>query len=83
MAEKAEERMSPIVIVSTTVQNRFAYGSARVNGSTPRIENQITYLRPIQSPIGPPASVPVANAPRYTNRSTCACCTGTWKWSIR
>ena len=40
--------------VSTPVQNRFAYGRARVNGSTPRIENQITGLRPNRSPTGPP-----------------------------
>ena len=28
------------------VQNRFAWGSSRVNGSTPKIEHQITTLRP-------------------------------------
>ena len=50
--------------VSTLVQNRFACGSSSVNGSTPRIETQITYLRPKRSPIGPPTSVPSATAPR-------------------
>ena len=44
--------------LSTPVQNRFAYGSASVNGSTPRIEHQITYFRPNRSPTGPPMMVP-------------------------
>ena len=44
------------------VQNRFACGSSSVNGSTPRIENQMTYLRPMRSPMGPPTSVPTATA---------------------
>ena len=51
-------------MVSATAQNSLAYGSAAVKGSAPRIENQITFLRPILSPIGPPASVPSAKAAR-------------------
>ena len=43
-----------MITVSTPVQNRLAYGSSSVNGATPRIDTQITYLRPIRSPIGPP-----------------------------
>ena len=37
-------------------------------GSTP----QITVLRPIRSPTGPPISVPAATAPRNTKRQICA-----------
>ena len=55
-----------------TVQNRFAYGRSSVNGSTPRIETQITYLRPMRSPTGPPMNVPAATAPRKTNRCSWA-----------
>ena len=44
----------PIGTLNTPVQNRFAYGSANVNGSTPRIETQMTNLRPNRSPSAPP-----------------------------
>ena len=83
MAEKAEDRMRPITMLSTSVQNRLACGKSSVNGSTPRIETQITYLRPIRSPIGPPATVPTAKAPRNTKRWICALCTDTPNVSIR
>ena len=36
--------------------------------SAPTIEPQITALRPIRSPIGPPTSVPIATEARKTNR---------------
>ena len=54
--------------LSTPVQKRLTYGSARVKGSTPRIEHQMTYLRPIRSPTGPPMMVPAATAPRKAKR---------------
>jgi len=50
IAGKAEARISPIAIVSGVVQNRLACGSSNVNGSAPRIESEITYLRPNLSP---------------------------------
>ena len=37
-------------------------GQRRVNGSTPRIDHQITRRVPIRSPIGPPITVPAATA---------------------
>ena len=58
--------------VNTGVQKRLACGNSSVNGRTPRIEPQITYLRPKRSPIGPPRMVPAATAPRNTNRSNWA-----------
>ena len=72
IAENADARIRPIGTVSTAVQNRFAYGSISVNGSTPRIETQITALKPIRSPTGPPARVPAATAPRNTNSQSWA-----------
>jgi hypothetical protein len=36
------------MIVGTAVQNRFAQGSARVNGNAPGIEMQITGRRPFR-----------------------------------
>jgi len=35
---------------------------------TPRIEHQMTYLRPMRSPIGPPIRVPAAVEPRKKKR---------------
>ena len=75
--------MSPIATESITVPMSPRCGSSSVNGSTPRIETQITYLRPIRSPIGPPAKVPAATAARNTNSSTCDVCTDTSKVWIR
>src|SRR5687768_17076155 len=54
IAENADARMTPITALSTPVQNRLAYGSNTENGNTPRIDHQITRLRPIASPTGPP-----------------------------
>ena len=75
--------MKPMIAESATVQPKEACGSMSVNGSTPRIEIQITGLRPMRSPIGPPMKVPAATAPRNTNRSTCEVRTETPKRSIR
>ena len=75
MAENADARMKPITTLSTPVQARPTYGSARVNGSTPRIEHQMTSFRPNRSPTGPPMIVPAATAPRKANRWSCALCT--------
>src|SRR6266404_313723 len=68
IVENAEARISPITTLKIPVQNKFAYGSSSVNGSTPRIEYQITTLRPMRSPTGPPKNVPAATAPRNANR---------------
>ncbi len=57
-----------MITVRIGVQNRLAWGSIRVKGSTPRIEHQITTLRPRRSPTGPPIRVPAATAPRKMNR---------------
>ena len=46
IAENAEARIRPIGTVSTAVQNRFTCGRTSVKGSTPRIETQITVLKP-------------------------------------
>ena len=73
----------PMIADSATVQPRPACGSARVNGSAPRIETQITALRPIRSPTGPPMKVPAATAPRKTKSRSCEVCTETPKRSIR
>ena len=64
-----------MTIVSASVQNRSTCGSSSVNGATPRIETQITGLRPMRSPTGPPTSVPTADANRKRNRCICALCT--------
>ena len=74
---------TPMTKVSTTVHTRLAWGRARVKGRTPRIDTQITGLRPMRSPTGPPAKVPRATAPRKTKSSTCEVCTETPNFSIR
>src|SRR5579863_9841090 len=73
IAEKAEARMTPIGTVKTAVQKRFACGSSKVNGATPRIENQITYFLPKRSPNGPPSKVPDATENVNMKRKICAC----------
>ncbi|MNR57092.1 hypothetical protein D3C85_1778010 [compost metagenome] len=57
-----------MITTSTPVQNRLACGSISVNGATPRMDTQITILRPIRSPTGPPTTVPTATAARNRNR---------------
>jgi hypothetical protein len=54
-----------------------------VNGSTPKIEPQMTYFRPNRSPIGPPSTVPAATATRKMNRSICEVRTETPNLLIR
>ncbi|MNY54403.1 hypothetical protein D3C86_1902730 [compost metagenome] len=83
MAENAEARMKPMTTLRMLVQNRSTWGSNKVNGATPRIENQITALRPILSPIGPPKNVPAATAPRNRNRCSCELATDRSNFSIR
>ncbi len=72
MAEKAEDSTSPMMTVRAVVQASPAYGRAREKGSTPRMEAQMTRLRPMRSPMGPPSTVPAAAAPRYRNRCSWA-----------
>src|SRR5690242_8178032 len=52
ITENAEARIRPITTLRISVQNKFAYGKSKVNGRTPRIEHQITLLRPMRSPTG-------------------------------
>ncbi|MNE07461.1 hypothetical protein D3C80_1000810 [compost metagenome] len=73
MAEKADARTRPMITESTEVQNRSTWGSSRVKGATPRMEIQITRLRPMRSPTGPPSTVPAATANRNANR---------WNWAL-
>src|SRR5579864_2047577 len=68
IVENADARINPITTLRMLVQNRLAYGSSSVNGSTPRMEYQITTLRPMRSPTGPPKNVPAATAPRKMKR---------------
>ena len=57
--------------VRMPVQNRLAYGSSSVKGSTPSIETQMMYLLPSRSPSGPPIMPPTAAEARNTNRCSC------------
>lgn len=68
IAENADAKIIPIGTTKTPVQNKFAWGNNSANGATPKIDAQITYLRPILSPIGPPNKVPAATANKNTNR---------------
>src|SRR5882672_2296905 len=68
IVENADARINPITTLKIPVQNKFAYGSISVNGKTPRIEYQITTLRPMRSPTGPPKNVPAATAPKNANK---------------
>lgn len=68
MAEKAEERIKPIIMLNTHVAASPTCGISSVKGATPRIDPHITYLRPTLSPIGPPRSVPKAMANRKANK---------------
>ena len=76
MAENAEARISPMSALRIPVTARLACGSASVNGSTPRIDPQITYSA---EPIANRSTqhVPAATAPRNTNRCSCALRTDT------
>src|SRR5713226_209342 len=68
IVENAEAKINPITTLKIPVQNKFAYGSSNVNGNTPRIEYQMTTLRPMRSPTGPPKNVPAATAPKNANK---------------
>ena len=57
------------------VHIKLVYGSIRVNGAAPRMDPQITYLRPYLSPNNPPPKVPIADAARKANRQSCELCT--------
>src|SRR6185437_6800058 len=52
-------------------------------GATPRIENQITYLRPKRSPTGPPIIVPAATAKRKRKSINCDVSSVVWNLSMR
>src|SRR3546814_20501399 len=69
IAGKDDAMMKPTMPDSRIVTGRLANGMASVNGSTPRMENQITTLEPKRSPIGPPITVPSALAPRKERKS--------------
>ena len=73
----------PMAMARPAVQNRFANGKASAKGATPRNDTQITALRPMRSPTGPPAKVPAATAARKMNRKIWLSCTLNWKRSIR
>ncbi len=68
IAENAEAKIIPIGTIKTPVQNKLAWGSSNANGAAPRIDTQITYLRPILSPIGPPSKVPAATENKKMKR---------------
>src|SRR5712671_6175680 len=57
-------------------------GQRSVNGSAPRIENQMTYLRPKRSPSGPPKNAPAAFDARKMKRYSCAAWVETANLSI-
>ena len=67
--------MSPMSTLKAAVNARPTCGSSSVNGATPRIENQMTRLRPTRSPTGPPMSPPSATESRNRNKYICADCT--------
>ncbi len=72
-----------MITLKPAVAARPTCGSSNVNGATPRIENQMTRLRPMRSPTGPPMSPPTATASRNKNRYICADCIDRWNFSMR
>src|SRR5260370_19012499 len=68
IVENADAKINPITTLKIPVQNKFAYGSINVNGSTPKIEYQIPTLRPMRSPTGPQKNGPAATAPKNANK---------------
>ena len=50
------------------VHAKVACGISKLKGAAPKIEAQITYLRPTRSPIGPPSNVQIAVATRKINK---------------
>jgi len=75
--------MTPMKTLRTPVQKRLAQGMSSVKGSAPRMETQMTYLRPMRSPMGPPMSVPAAMAPKRTKRWSWALATEMWNRLMR
>ncbi len=75
--------MKPAQNAATAVSARPQWGMARLKGAVPRIEIQITGLRPQRSPTGPPTSVPTAVAKRKTKRKSCEARIVTPKRSMR
>ncbi len=74
---------TPMTTERIPVHRRFACGRRIANGRTPRIDTQITALRPTRSPIGPPKKVPAATAARNTNSISCDSPTETANVSMR
>ena len=68
MAGKAEESINPTQKLRILAHSRLACGISNLNGAAPKIEAQITYLRPTRSPIGPPSNVPIAVAIKKINK---------------
>ncbi|CAM5504404.1 hypothetical protein RLIN73S_06208 [Rhodanobacter lindaniclasticus] len=83
IAGKAEASTTPITTLRPTVHASPTCGSNRVNGAMPRMENQITCLRPMRSPSGPPIRVPAATAIRNTASRCVAVVIDRPKWWIR
>ena len=83
IAENAEARMNPMMILSSVTIGSDTYGSIRVNGAAPSIDHQITNFLPNLSPSDPPASVPAATAARKINKWIWADCTDTLNLCIR
>lgn len=82
MAGNAEESMNPAPKLHMRVHVKLICGSSSVNGVAPSIEAQITYLRPILSPIGPPRIVPSAVEKININREYCDIWSVTENFSI-
>ncbi len=72
MAENADEITRPTITDSAIVTAYPAYGRHKAKGAAPRIEHQMTYLRPILSPMYPPATMPMADAARNANKHSWA-----------
>ena len=73
IAGKADESIKPTQKLRIIVHTSPACGINKLKGAVPRIDPQITYLRPILSPTGPPINVPMAVATRNTNKKSCDC----------
>jgi hypothetical protein len=58
MAGKVEAMICPVRKVRTMVKVRLAWAMSRANEDEPRMDAQMTYLRPMRSPTGPPMRAP-------------------------
>jgi hypothetical protein len=61
---KADARMSPIGTLRNASPEQIRVRQRERERQTPRIENQMTNLRPNRSPSAPPATVPTATDAR-------------------